>query len=68
MFTFIGSYIGDGVGSRNGSNATPLHSPLFWLDNIFKKGKPCRSEESEVGWEDSGRGQEEMGLGKEDHG
>ncbi len=28
--------ISDGVGSRNGSNGTPLDPPLFWLDNIFK--------------------------------
>jgi hypothetical protein len=27
--------ISDGVGSRNGSNGTPLGPPLFWLDNIF---------------------------------
>ncbi len=26
----------DGVGSQNGSIDTPLDSPLFWLDNIFK--------------------------------
>ena len=29
--------ISDGVGSRNGSNGTPLNPPLFWLDNIFKE-------------------------------
>ncbi len=28
--------ISDGVGSRNGSNGTPLNPPLFWLYNIFK--------------------------------
>ncbi len=28
--------ISDGVGSRDGSNGTPLNPPLFWLDNIFK--------------------------------
>jgi hypothetical protein len=27
--------ISDGVGSRNGSNGTPVNPPLFWLDNIF---------------------------------
>ena len=27
--------ISDGVGSRKGSNGTPLNPPLFWLDNIF---------------------------------
>jgi hypothetical protein len=31
--------ISDGVGSRNESIDTPLYPPLFWLDNIFKKGK-----------------------------
>jgi hypothetical protein len=24
------------MGSRNGSNGTPLDPPLFWLDNTFK--------------------------------
>ncbi len=24
------------MGSHNGSNGTPLDTPLFWLDNTFK--------------------------------
>jgi hypothetical protein len=28
--------ISDGVGVQDESIDTPLHPPLFWLDNIFK--------------------------------
>jgi hypothetical protein len=32
----VSKNICDSVGSRNGSNGTPIYPHLFWLDNIFK--------------------------------